>query len=98
MKRNRKLNKSATILDIISGSSGMRFTDIQRALWYMSHRENFTREERGYWCTALVGGAHYHGGLLNTYCVKGSDGLWRRNNTPHNNRPWAHERLSKAGW
>lgn len=43
---------------------------------------------RGYWCTNLLGGSHYHAGLLNFYCTKGKDGLWRRNRKKHYGSPW----------
>ena len=83
-------SKSVRILDMIAVSDGMRFTDIQRALWYMSHARAFTREVRGYWCTNLLG-VEWTGlrGLLRTFCVKGPDGLWRRNDVPHSGHPFA---------
>ncbi len=86
-----KESKSLRILDAIAeaGSEGMRFTDIQRMLWEMSNPVGtFTKKLRGYWCTALIGGAHYHGGLLKTFAVKGDDGRWRRNKRSHNGKPW----------
>lgn len=77
------MNKSQRILEVIANSNGMRFTDIQKTLWEMTHpKGSFTRENRGYWCTNLLGGDFYHRGILKHFCVKGSDGLWRRNNTP----------------
>jgi len=86
------MNKSIRILDIIAASGGMRFTDIQRTLWEMSHpKGTFTRQVRGYWCTNLLGGMHYHAGILRFFCTKGSDGLWRRNSLSHFNKPWAFQ-------
>ena len=85
-------SKSVRILDMIadSGCRGMRFTDIQRTLWEMSHPDRpFTRAVRGYWCTNLLGGRYYHNGLLHTFAVKGTDGLWRRNCISHRESPWA---------
>jgi len=81
-------SKSVRILDIIASRDGMRFTDIQEMLWKMSHKEPFTRKLRGYWCTNLLGGMHYHEGILNYYCIKGKDGLWRRNEKNHNGHPF----------
>lgn len=34
------------------------------------------RRYRGYYCTILLGGMHYHQGLLWTYCVKLPNGRW----------------------
>ena len=88
--------KSSRILDIIAKSSGMRFTDIQKALWEMNHpKGTFTRKQRGYWCDNLLG-CHYpwkkllpfRQGLLERFCVKGKDGLWRRNKKAIVNSPW----------
>lgn len=98
-----KASKSVRILDLLAdaGTVGLCFTDIQAALWVMSHpdkEEEFdcdmdytgkSRRLRGYWCTSLVGGPHYHQGLLRFFAVKGADGRWRRNSIPHNDRPWA---------
>ena len=81
-------SKSVRILDIIASRDGMRFTDIQEALWKMTHKKPFTRQLRGYWCTNLLGGMMYHEGLLHYYCVKGKDGLWRRNKKSHNGHPF----------
>ncbi len=84
-------SKTQRILDILAaaGEKGMRFTDIQRALWVMTHgKRPFTRDLRGYWCTNLLGGMHYHRGILRFYCAKGADGLWRRNAQPHHGTPW----------
>lgn len=97
-----KLSKSVRILDILEarGAQGMTFTDIQAELWIMSHPgkgEEFdcdldytgkARRLRGYWCTNLLGGMHYHAGLLRFYADKGPDGLWRRNAKRHNGHPW----------
>jgi hypothetical protein len=88
-----KTSKSARILDLIEASGGMRLIDIQRALWKMSHRVPFTREQRGYWCTALLGGPHYHRGLLRAFCEKDEKGLWHRNEVPHLGQPWKALRL-----
>lgn len=91
MMETKKVSKSVRILNLIeaSGDAGMRFTDIQRALWRMSHMTPFTRQYRGYWCTNLCGGMHYHAGLLHFFCDKGEDGLWRRNAVPHQEHPWS---------
>jgi hypothetical protein len=86
-----KESKSLRILDVLAaaGAEGLRFTDIQRMLWEMSNPVgSFTSGLRGYWCTALVGGVHYHGGLLKTFATKGEDGRWRRNQRSHNGKPW----------
>ncbi|NIN66045.1 MAG: hypothetical protein GTO63_15395 [Anaerolineae bacterium] len=91
MMETKKVSKSVRILDMIAetGEEGMRFTDIQRALWRMSHIVPFTRALRGYWCTNLCGGMYYHQGLLNFFCVKGEDGRWRRNEVDHKGHPWS---------
>lgn len=84
------VSKSVRILDLIASQpGGMSFTAIQRALWEMTYPgRTFTRELRGYWCTNLYGGLYYHNGLLKTYCTKQANGLWKRNETPHNGKPW----------
>jgi len=87
MVEMKQVSKTVRILDLIASIDGMRFTDIQRALWEMSHTEPFTRELRGYWCTNLLGGMYYHAGILNFYCEKGADGLWRTKRT-HGEKPW----------
>ena len=86
----KKISKSVAILDLIASKpGGMRFTDIQRALWEMTYPDRpFTRELRGYWCTNLLGGTYYHRGLLRFYCVKDKSGKWVRNETSHNGKPW----------
>lgn len=84
-----KQSKSVRILNIIASRDGMRFRDIQLELWKMTHgRKPVLDSFRGYWCTNLLGGRMYHEGLLNYYCTKGKDGLWRRNNKNHFNHPW----------
>jgi len=83
-------SKSVRVLDLIADRGGMRYTDIQRALWEMSHPGEPMRC-RAYWGTNLG-----YLGLLETYCFKGSDGLWHRNDVPHHNRPWHHPRISRA--
>ena len=83
-------SKSVRILDLLaSRPDGLMFTEIQEALWHMSHPdEPFTRDLRGYWSTNLCGGMFYHAGLLHVFATKGPDGLWRRNDVPHNGHPW----------
>lgn len=83
-------SKSVRILDLIaaSGEKGMRFTDIQRALWTMSNMRPFTRALRGYWCTNLLGVPFYREGLLRFFCEKNEDGNWVRNELPHMDHPW----------
>lgn len=91
-------SKSVRILDLIeaSGDAGMRFTDIQSALWHMTHLRPFTRELRGYWCTNLYGGPFYHPGLLNFYCEKNGAGCWvRKRGIPHGGHPWTNMRYTK---
>jgi len=88
MVEMKQVSKTVRILDLIASIDGMRFTDIQRALWEMSHTRPFTRAERGYWCTNLCGGFYYHPGILNFYCEKGADGLWRTK-LAHGAKPWA---------
>lgn len=86
----KKNSKSVRILDILAAHpEGLKFTVIQRLLWEMTHMRPFTKDLRGYWCTNLLGGSMYHAGLLRFFATKGADGLWRRNDVPHNGRPWA---------
>lgn len=89
-------SKSVWILDMIAHKGGMRFTDIQRALYERTHgKGTFNRELRGYWCTNLLGGPFYHAGLLNLFCDKGEDGFWRRNTVPHGGHPWTMVRAER---
>lgn len=89
-----KQSKTVKILDFIaSHPEGLRFTEIQRALWEMTHLRPFTRDERGWWCTNLCGG-YYHAGILNFFATKGPDGLYRRNDIDHEGHPW---RVMNAG-
>lgn len=82
-------SKSYRILELISRNGAMRFRDIQKALWDMSHPgEPFTC--RGYWCTNLLGGMYYHKGLLRVFCVKGTDGLWRYMRSFLPSHPWEY--------
>lgn len=89
METDKKKSMSLRILELIgaSGTAGMRFTDIQAALWAMGHAEPYTRDQRGYWCTNLLGGPFYHGGLLKVHCSKGTDGRWRLVRAP-SATPW----------
>lgn len=90
-----KTSKSVRILDIIEESSGMRLSDIQAVLYGMTNPVvPFSRYNRGWWCTQLLGGPFYHAGLLHFFCKKGEDGLWRRNAIPHNGKPWKTMRLA----
>jgi hypothetical protein len=88
-EKKKMSSKSVRILDAIKDSDGMRFRDIQKLLWYMNNDTPFTRDLRGYWCTNLCGSWASHPGLLAVFCVKGNDGLWRRNNTSHEGKPWS---------
>lgn len=85
-------SKSARLLAHISRHpGGLTFTQIQRFVWEMNHPGRpFTRSQRGYWCTNLLGGFYYHDGILRTFCTKGEDGRWRRNEKAGAERPWAH--------
>lgn len=80
---------SVRILDILaSRPDGMRFSEIQEAIWNMNHSVPFSKAQRGHWCTNLLGGMHYHRGLLRFFASKGKDGRWRRNARPHHGHPW----------
>lgn len=77
-----------------SGETGMTFTEIQKALFEMSHTTmRYTRADRGWWCCNLTGHGTYDGrrhGLLNVFCTKTPSGRWVRNNVPHvPNHAWA---------
>ena len=81
---------SVRILDLIAsrGEEGMRFTEIQRALWAMSHRPDtpFTRQDRGWWTTNLI---YSRSSLLRFFCRKNAQGRWVRNDVPHFGAPWS---------
>ena len=49
-----------------------------------THPGQSARKHRGYYCTNLLGGMHYHQGLLHTYCVKLPDGRWMLTETIYN--------------
>lgn len=89
-------SKSYRILCLIRDRDGMRLTDIQRELWYMDPENSgtmFCRLLRGYWCTNLLGGKFYHGGLLRTFCEKREDGKWHYVGTdPVPRKPWRRMR------
>ena len=91
-------SKSYRILKLIELYDGMYFTEIQEELWKMTHPDRpFTRALRGYWCTNLLGGMHYHGGLLNVHCIKSSDdGKWRLRPGPVPANPWACTSLRRV--
>ena len=65
-----------------AGARGCTFSEIQRfivegnGLDYDARNCRGRRIRRGYWCTQLLGGPHYHQGLLYTYCVKLPNGNW----------------------
>lgn len=83
------MSKSVRILDAIGASSGMTGADIQRALWEMSNPGvPFTREQRGYWCTALYG-CWGQRGLLPFYCVRRGRLWYRCRRVRHHGSPWA---------
>jgi hypothetical protein len=84
-----KESKSVRILNLLAsaGEQGMRFVDIQWALWDMTYADNDDMS-RGYWCTNLLGGRYYHAGLLRYFADKGPDGRWRRNKRCHYGHPW----------
>jgi hypothetical protein len=68
------------IQEFIVTLNGRDWNDMTRCAWN-SLEESFRvpvnrRRYRGYYCTILLGGMHYHQGLLHTYCVKMPDGKW----------------------
>lgn len=86
----RKLSITERFLDLFAGKpEGMRFSEIQRALWDMRVRSCHTTMPRSWWCTNLVGALYSHVGLLATYATKGSDGRWYRNSVAHEGKPWS---------
>ena len=118
-KFDRTQTISYRILEMISKTGGMRFSDIQREICKMNGHDydrktlqphwvktgaikmdglpewirvqKLKRTMRGYWCTNLLGsGFHGHGGLLNTFCTKGNDGLWRYAKSFLPLTPWAY--------
>lgn len=82
-------SKTHRILHTLLEKGAMRYRDIQKELWKMSHTRPFTRAERGYWCTNLVGGPYYHKGILGVFARKGLDGLWRPNYNTVPTHPWS---------
>jgi hypothetical protein len=101
-KKPRSKFLSVKVLDFIAGcKDGIPFGQIQRFIW--THRKGydgtpFTRNNRGCWCTNLLGsgmGGMGTAGLLSVFCYK-QDGLWFRNEMPHEEHPWrVHNRESK---
>lgn len=83
-----KKSKTVRILEILLERGAMRFRDIQRELWKMSHDPG-TEPGRGYWCTNLTGGHFYHKGILNNFATKGQDGLWRPKYLVVPSKPWS---------
>lgn len=90
---------SVRFLDLLaSRPDGMRFKEIQRALWDMRGRSGHGEMPRGWWCTNLLGCMFHHAGLLHTYATKGSDGRWHRNSTPHDGKPWSKVERTPKGY
>ena len=77
------------ILNFITMCSkeGVTFTQIQKELWSYTHLRPFTRVDRGWWCTNLLGSPYNHSGLLHTFCEK-RNGKWYRNNVQYGKHPW----------
>lgn len=91
-----KTSKSRRILDLIAaaGKRGMRYTEIQEALWKMTYPDAPFRvpstipyykgqnSNRGYWSTNLTP-------LLNYYCTQSKPGApYVRNRRDHKGEPW----------
>jgi hypothetical protein len=92
METAKKTSLSVRILDALAaaGDTGMTFTELQRKVYALAHPGGhpLPQAKRGWWCTQFLGGPFYHAGLLHVYAVKGPDGRWRRNDVPHDGRPW----------
>ena len=99
-----KNSKAVQVLALIesTGTKGMRFTDIQRVAFALTHPgKKFTRKNRGFWASNLAGKGKYHGlnsytnhiptdlGLLGRFCTKNEEGRWVRNEVQHNGHPYA---------
>lgn len=100
-KPPRRPSISVLLLDRLAASpDGMRFTELQR--FAFSLRLGFAHPERpmpgGWWCTQLCGSVFAHVGLLATFAIKGTDGRWRRNSTPHGGKPWAVVERTPRGY
>lgn len=98
MTNRKNPSYSVRILDLIASKpEGMRFTEMQRALWEMSHPgQPFTRAQRCWWCGPLAGAQSYHGiGLLRMYCTK-IGRQYVRNAVPHDGKPWSRIDKSQA--
>lgn len=93
--RSFELEDQATsLLDWIEGQTGgVRLISMQIHLWedIVKKKEPFTpsRSEtcRTFWTTHLYT-ANGHPGLLEVYCTKSDDGLYRRNDIRHNRKPF----------
>jgi hypothetical protein len=81
------MSQTKRILEFIANSNGVTFTQIQRELFGYTHTRSFTRQDRGWWCTNLLGSPMNHEGLLHVFCEK-RDGKWHRNNVQHGVHPW----------
>ena len=78
---------------IENSPNGLTFGEIQRFSFALSHPGIpffIPRIHRGHNCLNLLGNILYRRrhGLLTAFCEKGTDGQWRRNNTPHNGKPY----------
>jgi len=68
------------------GKEGASLKEIQLFIWvetghdeddfYTKVRGENQRKTRGHWNTQLLGGMHYHEGILHKYCEKNDKGKW----------------------
>jgi len=92
------MTRAGQVLAIIEAAGSLTFREIQQVAWRLSHgAEPFTRAQRGWWCTTLMG-SWYRTGLLRVYCTKGADGRWRRNDVPYTGLKNARESKPRFGW
>ena len=96
-KENKMKNTPSFALQILThienSPNGLTFREIQRFSFALSFPEIplfVPSRDRGHNCLNLLGNILYarRHGLLSAFCEKGTDGRWRRNNTPHNGKPY----------
>lgn len=89
MKNFKPASNTEIMLRMIEASGGMRLGEIQKLMWMLAHPGGDVKKmSRGAYCTYLLGGPYYHKGVLNFFCTKGSDKVWRRNPDVPLAPPW----------
>lgn len=90
-RAHRKGTATEQLLRLIDSTpGGMRFTEIQRAMWLLKNPGGDVRTmSRGHYCTYFLGGPWYHAGVLRFFCIKDPQtGRWVRNPAVEIKGPW----------